>query len=89
VQNKFAIIGIVVAAILILGGIGLYLVNNNRSNSDSAQVATSDIKEETTAMESQTLSMLLDNGGTVQCSFNFEEDVNSTNGIVYILIMKG
>lgn len=83
-QNKFAIIGITIAVLVILGGIGLYLVNNNRSVDESNQIAATELHEEQESLEAQSISQLISNGGTIKCSYDFEEDKNITSAVIYI-----
>ncbi|KKQ75548.1 MAG: hypothetical protein US96_C0009G0006 [Candidatus Woesebacteria bacterium GW2011_GWB1_38_5b] len=82
-QNKFAVVGIAIAAVLIVGGFGLYLLNNNQSSqTDQTETTNTSGSENMTA--GKTISDLLKSGESTQCNFNYTDEGGSTAGVVYI-----
>lgn len=82
-QNKQAIIGIVAAAVILIGAVGVFLYSRNNKNSEPNTIASNQTQDQT-AMESD-LTSILKSGKTQQCTFNYsDENGYSVNGTAYI-----
>lgn len=83
-QNKQAIVGIVVAAIIILGAGGVYLLSKNKTtpapNATTAQNAT----PAKNAMASNTLQDLFSGGKSQKCIFDTKTSTGENKGTVYV-----
>ncbi len=80
VQNKQAIIGIVAAAIILVGAVGVYFfTQKNKEVQPNTTTATQETNEESST-ESD-LTSILKSGKTQQCTFSFtDEKGNTTSG---------
>lgn len=85
-QNKQALIGIVAAAIILLGAGGVFLYSQNKPSEQQPNSTTTATKEENKDSSiGSTLTELLKSGKTQQCNFSYD-DVGSgkTEGVTYI-----
>ncbi len=90
-QNKQAIIGIVAAAIILLGAGGVFLYSQKKSASkpqpNSTTTATS-VTKTPSSMMSGSLKDLFAGGKTSQCTFDVKGASGETKGTVYVADTK-
>lgn len=82
-QNKQAIIGIIAAAVILLGAGSVYLLNKNKSET---QPSTSTKTEQTakTTSQSGSLKDIFANGGNKKCTFSTKTETSETLGTFYV-----
>lgn len=83
-QNKQAIVGIIAAAVILAGAVGVFLYSQNKNDPEpNTTAATEQTKEDSTIASD--LTSILKSGQTQKCNFSSdEENGNSTSGIVYM-----
>lgn len=90
VQNKQAIIGIVAAAIILLGAGGVFLYSKNKPAAEpsSTTTVTQVTKTPSESMMSASLKDLFAGGKTSQCTFDVKGAIGETKGTVYVADTK-
>lgn len=85
-QNKQALIGIIAAAIILLGAGGVFLYSQNKPASNQPSSTTTVGNEETTkeTTMSNSLTDLLSSGKTQKCTFSYSDENGGTEGTAYI-----
>lgn len=84
-QNKQALIGIVAAAIILLGAGGVFLYSQNKPASNQpSSTTTVGNEEKTTSAMGSSLTELLQAGKTQECTFSYSDENGGTKGTVYI-----
>ncbi|MBI4098108.1 MAG: hypothetical protein HY426_03635 [Candidatus Levybacteria bacterium] len=85
-QNKQALIGIIAAAIILLGAGGVFLYSQNKpaSNQPSTATQVGETQEEESGSMGSSLSELLALGKTQKCTFSYSDENGGTEGTVYI-----
>lgn len=84
-QNKQVIVGIVVAAIIILGAGGVFLLNKNKpSTSPTSTTSASSKTNHENSMASNTIQDLLSGGKSQKCSFDTKTSSGENKGTVYV-----
>lgn len=77
-RNKQALIGIIIAVVILIGAAGVLLLGKNKSSINQP------ITNEKSQKSGSDLFGLLKSGKTQQCNFSYEDGDNSTVGVVYI-----
>ncbi len=84
-QNKQAIIGIVAAAVILLGAGGVFLYSKNKPAPQPSSTSTTTEQTKTQSSMNDSLSSLLKSGKTQQCTFSYDDQSGSTtDGVAYI-----
>ena len=84
-QNKQAILGIVVAAIIILGAGGVFLLSKNKpSTSPTNTTSASSETKPKNSMASNTLQDLFSGGKSQKCTFDAKTSTGENKGTVYV-----
>ncbi len=88
-QNKQALIGIVAAAIILLGAGGVFLYSKNKPAAEPSSTTSATEQTKTESSMSDSLSSLLKSGKTQQCTFSYTDpNGDSTQGVAYITAEK-
>lgn len=85
-QNKQALIGIIAAAIILLGAGGVFLYTQNKpaSNQPSSTTTVGDEESTKETTMSNSLTDLLSSGKTQKCTFSYSDENGGTEGTVYV-----
>lgn len=81
-RNKYALIGIAIALVIILGGGAAFLYSKNKPAQEVTTSTSTQAPESETA--SNSLIGLLKSGKTQQCNFTVDGEDSSTTGVVYV-----
>lgn len=83
-QNKQAIFGIIAAAVILFGAIGVFLYSQKNQKSEPNTTAVTQSPKEEISMASD-LTSILKSGKTQKCTFSYtDEEENTTTGSAYI-----
>ena len=83
-QNKQAIIGIVAAAVILVGAGGVFLYSKNKPAPQPSSTSTATEQTKTESTMSNSLTDLLSSGKTQKCTFNYSDENGGTEGTAYI-----
>jgi hypothetical protein len=81
-MNKTTIIGIVIAVIVVLGGVGLYFMNKSSTSDTSTQESTTNVTTDTSSSNRASLRSLMGLAKNQQCTFTDNE--SGSEGTVYV-----
>lgn len=81
-QNKQALIGIIAAAIILIGAGGVFLYSQNKP--DTKQPNTTVADQQQAPVAGNTLGDLLKSGKTQKCDFSYEDENGKSEGVTYI-----
>lgn len=84
-QSKQALVGIITAAIILIGAAGVFLYSQNKPSEKQPISTSASVNEENKSEMTSSLSELLKSEQTQECSFSYDEiSGGKTSGITYL-----
>lgn len=83
-QNKQAIIGILAAAVILIGAGGVFLYSKNKPAAEPSSTTSAKEQTKTESTMNNSLTDLLSSGKTQKCTFSYSDENGGTEGTAYI-----